>query len=121
VISQRLPSLSLRGVPQSGTTKQSKKKIMKLGYIYIMTNHSNSVLYTGVTSDLKKRIWEHKQKFISGFTSKYQIHKLVYYECYEDIQEAILREKKIKGGSRIKKIKLIESINNEWKDLYDSI
>ena len=94
---------------------------MKPGYIYILTNYSNSVLYTGVTSDLKKRVWEHKQKFVLGFTKKYNVTKLVYYEVFEDIQEAIIREKMIKAGSRKKKINLIESINQDWIDIYDSL
>ena len=90
-------------------------------YIYIMTNKRNSVLYTGVTNDLKKRVYEHKEKLVKGFTKKYNITKLVYYEICEDIEEAILREKKIKGGSRAKKIALVDSTNKEWRDLYDEI
>ena len=86
-----------------------------------MTNKRNSVLYTGVTNDLKKRVYEHKEKLVKGFTKKYNITKLVYYEICEDIEEAILREKKIKGGSRAKKIALVNSINKEWRDLYDEI
>ena len=92
--------------------------VQKQSYIYILTNVSNSVLYTGVTSDLIKRVYEHKGKFVEGFTKKYNINKLVYYEVFEDIENAILREKQIKGGSRAKKIKLVESINKEWNDLY---
>ncbi|MEK6838049.1 MAG: GIY-YIG nuclease family protein [Nanoarchaeota archaeon] len=90
-------------------------------YIYIMTNKRNIVLYTGVTNDLKRRVYEHKEKLVEGFTKKYNITKLVYYEVYEDVEEAILREKKIKGGSRAKKLALIEGMNNQWKDLYDEI
>jgi putative endonuclease len=81
-----------------------------------MTNKSRT-LYTGVTNDLNRRVYEHKQKLIKGFTSKYNITKLVYYEEYNDINDAIRREKQIKGWSRKKKIELIESINPEWKDL----
>jgi len=90
-------------------------------YIYIMTNRNNTVLYTGVTSDLVKRIYEHKGKFVKSFTKKYHINKLVYYEVFEDIENAILREKQIKGGSRAKKIQLVESINKQWKDLYPNL
>jgi len=90
-------------------------------FIYIMTNKNNSVLYTGVTNDLKRRVFEHKSKFVEGFTKKYNIDKLVFYEIYNDINEAITREKQIKGGSRVKKIKLIEEMNNKWNDLYDQI
>ena len=86
-----------------------------------MTNRNNTVLYTGVTSDLKKRIWEHKQKLVPGFTKKYNIDKLVYYEVCDDAYVAISREKQIKGGSRDKKVKLIESSNKSWQDLYDEL
>ena len=93
----------------------------KLSYIYILFNKRNGTLYTGVTSDLVKRIYEHKNKLADGFTKKYGVDKLGYYEVFGDITEAIKREKQIKGGSRLDKIKLIESINPEWKDLYDTI
>ena len=69
-------------------------------YIYIMTNKLNTVLYTGVTNDLKRRIYEHKEKLVKGFTKKYNVTKLVYYEVYDDVDDAISREKRIKGGSR---------------------
>jgi putative endonuclease len=87
--------------------------------IYIMTNEYNTVLYTGVSSDLMKRVSEHKSKMISGFTSQYKVTKLVYYEEYTTMNDAIAREKQIKGGSRQKKIDLVNSRNPEWKDLYD--
>jgi len=90
-------------------------------YIYIITNKNNRVLYTGVTNDLKRRVYEHKEKLIDGFTKKYNVSKLIYYEIYEDPENAILREKKIKAGSRQKKLDLINSINKEWKDLYDEL
>lgn len=90
-------------------------------YIYIMTNKINTVLYTGITSNLKKRIWEHKEKTIKGFTKKYNIDKLVYWEIFNDPENAILREKQIKAGSRSKKIELIKGINPEWKDLYNKL
>ena len=87
-------------------------------YVYIMTNKNNRVLYTGITNDLKRRAYEHKEKLIDGFTKKYNVSKLVYYEALEDPENAILREKKIKAGSRQKKIDLINTINQEWADLY---
>ncbi|WP_293074858.1 GIY-YIG nuclease family protein [Okeania sp. SIO3B5] len=90
-------------------------------YIYIMTNKRNTVLYTGVTNDLIKRVYEHKSKLVEGFTKKYNVNKLVYFEMYENPSEAIAREKQIKAGSRQKKINLINSINLEWKDLYPEI
>ena len=86
-----------------------------------MTNKLNHVLYTGVTNNLKKRIYEHKSKLIEGFTKKYNVDKLVYYVLFDDIYNAITREKQIKGGSRQKKIDLIASINPGWKDLYNEL
>ncbi|MGM3308217.1 GIY-YIG nuclease family protein [Anabaena sp. WFMT] len=85
-------------------------------YVYIMSNKSKT-LYTGVTNDLQRRIYEHKQKLLPGFTQKYNITKLVYYEETSDIKVAIEREKQIKGWLRAKKILLIESINPNWQDL----
>lgn len=90
---------------------------MKSYFVYIATNKSNRVLYTGVTSDLNRRMYEHKNKLIKGFTQKYNIYKLVYYEETPDVNSAISREKQIKGGSRVKKIALIETINPGWEDL----
>lgn len=87
--------------------------------IYIMTNKNNAVLYTGVTSNLFKRVSEHKNKMVAGFTSSYNVTKLVYYEEYETMPEAIAGEKQIKGGSRQKKMDLINNKNPEWKDLYE--
>ena len=85
-------------------------------YVYIMTNKSRT-LYTGVTNDLERRVYEHKQKLVPGFTAKYNITRLVYFEVTQDVQAAITREKQIKGWLRSKKIALIESVNPEWKDL----
>ena len=85
-------------------------------YVYIMTNLSHT-LYTGVTNNLEKRVYEHKNKLVPGFTSKYNINMLVYFETYNDIRDAISREKQIKGWRREKKIALIESQNPRWKDL----
>jgi putative endonuclease len=86
-----------------------------------MTNKNNTVLYTGVTSDLTKRVFEHKANEGSKFTRKYKAHKLVYYQIFEDITYAIAKEKQIKAGSREKKIDLINSINPDWKDLFDDL
>lgn len=87
-------------------------------YVYIMTTINNTVLYTGMTNDLKRRVYEHKEKFVPGFTARYNIIKLFYYEQFTMLNDALLNEKRIKGGSRRKKIALIESMNKEWKDLY---
>jgi putative endonuclease len=84
-----------------------------------MTNKNNGVLYTGVTSRLFKRVSEHKNKLVPGFTSRYNVTRLVYYEEYETMPDAIAREKQIKGGSRQKKMDLINGKNPEWKDLYE--
>ena len=90
-------------------------------YVYIMTNKHNTVLYTGVTNDLRRRAYEHRTGQGSGFTSRYRITKLVYYEATSDVHSAIAREKQIKGGSRQKKLDLIEGMNPEWKDLYEEL
>jgi len=87
-------------------------------YIYIMTNTYHTVLYTGVTNNIQRRVYEHKEKLVPGFTKKYNIDKLVYFEIANDIQSAIFREKQIKAGSRAKKLMLIETTNPEWQDLY---
>ena len=87
-----------------------------------MTNKTHSVLYTGVTSDLTDRVWEHKTKYYpKSFTAKYNCNILVYYFFYSRIEEAIASEKAIKGGSREDKIRLINGLNPEWKDLYDDL
>ncbi len=90
-------------------------------YVYIMTNKRNTVLYTGITNDLKRRVYEHKAKLVEGFTKKYNINKLIYYEVSGNVESAILREKQIKGGSRAKKIQLVNGMNSRWKDLYDEL
>ena len=86
-----------------------------------MSNKHHTALYTGVTNELKRRVYEHKQKMADGFTRKYNITKLVYYEVYKDPINAISREKQIKGGSRQKKIELINSTNRHWADLYEEL
>src|SRR5690606_38310788 len=85
--------------------------------VYIMTNEKNTVLYTGVTNNLERRVWEHKFENGSKFTSLYKCYKLVYYEDYASVNEAIAREKQIKAGSRSKKLELINSENSDWSDL----
>ncbi|MDP2037404.1 MAG: GIY-YIG nuclease family protein [Ignavibacteria bacterium] len=90
-------------------------------YIYIMTNKNNTVLYTGVTNNLVKRVYEHKEKMAEGFTKRYNINKLVYFEEFAEILSAIEREKQIKAGSRQKKLELIKKMNLEWKDLYQEL
>ncbi|MEA1889849.1 MAG: GIY-YIG nuclease family protein [Pseudomonadota bacterium] len=89
--------------------------------VYLVTNKPEGVLYAGVTSDLPKRIWQHKNKITKGFSEKYNLTRLVYFELFGDMYQAISREKQIKSGSRKTKIKLIESINPDWRDLYPDI
>jgi len=93
--------------------------IMKNYCIYILTNRNNTVLYVGITNNLTRRIWEHKSKLIEGFTKKYNVDKLVYYEIFDNPTEAIKREKQLKAGSRKKKIELVNNFNPDWKELYN--
>ncbi len=90
-------------------------------YVYILTNKNRTVLYTGVTNDLTRRVWEHKDKMHDGFTKWYNVDRLVYYEAFDDVNQAIAREKQIKGGSRQKKIDLINRMNKDWRDLFDEL
>ena len=96
--------------------------MMKPGFIYILTNKNNTTLYVGVTSNLPERLLQHRQKkFKNSFTAQYNLDKLVYWEAFQEIGDAIGREKQLKAGSRKKKIDLIISINPEWNDLFESI
>lgn len=89
--------------------------------VYILANKRNGTLYIGVTSDLVKRVWEHQGDLVEGFTKKYAVHRLVYYEILDDMESAIQREKQLKKWNRDWKIDLIEKDNPEWTDLYDSL
>lgn len=92
---------------------------MKPGFVYIITNYTNTTLYVGVTSDLELRIKQHKNKcYPNSFSARYNLDKLVYFESFQMIEDAIAREKQMKAGSRIKKVKLIETMNPQWNDLY---
>jgi putative endonuclease len=86
-------------------------------YVYILTNTHHNVLYTGVTNDLERRCYEHKQKKIKGFTQKYNVNKLIYFERFDSVDSAITREKQIKGFSREKKLAIINKVNKEWEEL----
>ena len=90
-------------------------------YVYILTSNRNGTLYVGITLNLIKRVWEHKNKVVEGFTEKYNVDKLVYYEQYQDAENAIRREKRIKKYNRTWKLDLIGKFNSNWKDLYDDI
>ncbi len=94
---------------------------MKNSYVYILASKYNGTLYIGLTSDLIKRVWEHKNKFVVGFTAKYDVNQLVYYEIFSDIQVAAAREKRLKEWKRQWKIDLIQTMNPDWLDLYFSI
>ena len=94
---------------------------MKQPAVYILASKRNGTLYTGVTSDLVRRIWEHKNDFVEGFTQDYQTHSLVYYELHDDMTAAIAREKQIKKWNRQWKLRLIEKSNPEWRDLWQEI
>ena len=95
--------------------------MMKPYFVYIMTNKKNGILYVGVTNNLLRRVYEHKNNMIIGFTSRYNLHYLVYYETVEDINSAIKREKQLKAWNRDWKIKLIEKNNPDWRDLYEEL
>ena len=93
----------------------------KKAYVYILTSKRNGTLYIGITTDLVKRIYEHKHDLVDGFTKKYKVHRLVYFEEHEDIRQAITREKQIKKWKRKWKLELIEKVNPNWRDLYTEI
>ena len=95
--------------------------MQKTYFVYFLTNWNNKVLYIGVTNNLERRLYEHQQEIVEGFTKKYHVHKLVYYEHYEDVQQAIEREKQVKKWRREKKNLLIESMNPEWNDMIKEI
>jgi putative endonuclease len=90
-------------------------------YVYILASRRNGTLYTGVTSDLIRRVWEHKHDLVEGFTKKYRVHRLVWYEVAESPEAAIAREKQLKSWRRAWKLTLIESSNPEWRDLYEDL
>lgn len=94
---------------------------MKQPAVYILASKRNGTLYTGVTSDLIQRVWQHKNNVIKGFTEKYGVHTLVYFELHDDMESAIVREKRLKKWNRAWKLRLIEEQNPEWTDLYPSI
>jgi putative endonuclease len=116
--SQRLPAIV---IARSEATRQSPTPMNQQYFVYILTNLRNTVLYTGVTNDLLRGVYEHREKLIPGFTEKYNVSKLVFYEAATDVRASIAREKQIKAGSRSKKIVLIEGMNPKWQDLYQAL
>ncbi len=101
--------------------KRESRNVMKDYYVYILASKRNGTLYIGVTNDIIKRVHQHKNGFIPGFTSKYGVHELVYYERFTDIRHAIQREKHLKKWNRRWKLELIEKVNPDWKDLYSDL
>lgn len=95
--------------------------MQKLYYVYMLASRRNGTLYTGVTNDIGRRVWEHKNDLVEGFTKKYGVHILVWYETHEDINTAIAREKQIKGWNRVWKLRLIEKENSGWNDLFEKL
>ena len=89
--------------------------------VYILANQKNGTLYTGVTSNLRVRVWQHKEKILSGFTSTYGVNQLMWFETHESMDSAISREKQLKAGSRQKKLELIEQLNPRWDDLFHTL
>jgi len=94
---------------------------MKRPCVYLLASKRNGTLYLGVTSNLPQRVWQHKSDLVDGFTNRYQVHMLVWFEVHETMESAIAREKTIKGWKRLWKIELIEAMNPEWRDLYENI
>ena len=94
---------------------------MKQPAVYMLANRRNGTLYIGVTSNLVKRVWEHKNDLVEGFTHRYKVHRLVWYELYDRMEDAIAREKRLKRWNRQWKLNLIESSNPDWRDLYEDI
>jgi putative endonuclease len=100
---------------------QYHRRMRKGGWVYIMTNRRNGTLYIGVTSDLSRRVWEHREGLVAGFTKTYDLKRLVYYERHDDIRLAIQREKTMKHWPRAWKVRLIHGLNPEWDDLYETL
>jgi putative endonuclease len=94
---------------------------MKSYYVYILASQRNGTLYIGITNDLIKRVYEHKNNFVDGFTKKYKVHSLVHYERFDDVESAIIREKQLKKWNRKWKLELIERDNPDWRDLFDEL
>jgi len=105
----------------TATQYKLEKRMNKQLAVYMLANKKNGTLYIGVTSNLVKRVWEHKKNLVDGFTKRYNVHQLVWYEVHESMNSAIQREKRLKGWKRSWKIKLIEKSNPDWQDLYCEI
>jgi putative endonuclease len=115
------PTGNALSFPRKRESRENKISVNKQFYVYILASKRNGTLYTGITSNLIQRVWQHKNGIIEGFTQKYNVKILVYYEVYENAESAITREKRIKKWRRAWKLNLIEEMNPQWKDLYDDI
>jgi putative endonuclease len=115
----RLARVDRRGLPFPAA--DGTGDVMRVGWVYIMTNRPDGTLYIGVTSDLLRRVWEHRNDVLEGFTKRYGLKRLVYFERHEDIQSAIVREKALKTWRRAWKVRLIVADNPNWDDLYDRL
>ncbi len=113
--------MSLRGAKRRSNPAAKNKGMKKQYFVYIATNNRHTVLYTGMRNNILRRAWEHKSKTSSGFTARYNVSKIVYFERFGSPEEAIIAEKKIKGGSRRRKIDLINSMNPDWRDLSEGV
>ena len=111
------PTAGLR----SEGSRRTEYRRFYMYYVYILTNQTDKVMYIGVTNDLKRRLYEHKNELVDGFTKRYHVHKLVYYEMHKEVTDAIAREKKLKSLLRIKKNALVESMNPSWVDLSEKL
>ena len=111
----------VKGLALSFPRKWKSRKSMKSYYVYMLASKRNGTLYIGVTNDLVRRVYEHKQGLIEGFTKKYKVDRLVFFEETNDVESAIIREKRLKKWNRQWKIELIEKQNPEWKDLYEGM
>jgi putative endonuclease len=107
--------------PRNALSAKERQHLPREPCVYILANRRQGTLYTGVTSNLAERVFQHRQRLTPGFTSRYSCSRLVFYEKYERMDEAIAREKQIKGGSRARKIALIEAMNPDWQDLYNTL
>ena len=114
-----MPAQSLSPAKAGTGTHRTGTPMPKRGTVYILASRRNGTLYVGVTSDLVRRVWEHKHNLIEGFTKQHSVHRLVYFEEHDDIHDAIVREKRLKKWNRAWKIRLIEEANPGWRDLYD--
>ena len=108
-------------IPAEAGIQRKKENVNKQFYVYILASKRNGTLYTGVTSDLVQRVWQHKNDLVDGFTKKYNAKALVFYEVHENAESAIIREKRIKKWRRAWKLRLIEEKNSQWKDLYEEL